>query len=121
MMCDADRSGILTINEMPNAMATLGFNLDMNPSGSFYTFLKAHDFDKSGRFSLDIFIAMVRPDQRRSRLAPPAIPLTCRERPALDRLPASQYVTLFNAQRVHMRLASITGPQLSFDVRRSFE
>ena len=84
MMCDADRSGILTINEMPNALATLGFRLDMSPTGSFYTFLKSFDFDKSGRFSRDLFIAM--------------------------------YVSLFNAQRVHQRLAPMAGPQFTFDV-----
>ncbi len=36
----------------------LGFQLDQSPNGSFYTFLKSYDFDKSGRFSQDIFIAM---------------------------------------------------------------
>ena len=55
---DADRSQILTLNEMPQAFAMLGFQLDMSPNGSFYSFLKQHDFDKSGRFTQDIFIAM---------------------------------------------------------------
>ena len=81
---DRDNSRILTLNEMPQAMAMLGFQLDMSPNGSFYSFLKQHDFDKSGRFTQDIFIAM--------------------------------YVTLVNAQRVHMRLAPMAGPALSFDV-----
>ena len=58
VQCDADRSGILTINEMPGAFATLGFQLDMSPNGSFYSFLKSYDFDKSGRFDQGIFIAM---------------------------------------------------------------
>ena len=74
---DADRSGILTINEMPGAIMSLGFQLDMAPTGSFYTFLKSYDFDKSGRFSQPIFIAMYvalvnaqRVHQRISPMAP---------------------------------------------------
>jgi len=55
---DADRSGVLTLNEIAPALQRLGFNLDMSPSGSFYTLLKSFDFDKSGRFSQDIFIAI---------------------------------------------------------------
>ena len=56
--CDVDRSGVLTLNELPQALQRLGFNLDMAPNGSFYTLCKAHDFDKSGRFGQDVFIAM---------------------------------------------------------------
>lgn len=43
---DVDRSGILTINEVAPALQRLGFNLDMSPTGSFYTLLKSFDFDK---------------------------------------------------------------------------
>lgn len=78
MAADADRSGILTINEMPQALANLGFQLDMSPNGSFYTFLKSYDFDKSGRFSQDLFIAMyvalVNAQRVHQRLAPMAGP-----------------------------------------------
>ena len=80
---DRDRSGILTLNEVGPAFQSLGYRLDMSPTGSFYSLCKSFDFDKSGRFSHDIFIAM--------------------------------YVTLFNAQRVHQRLAP-SNPALSFDV-----
>jgi hypothetical protein len=50
VQADADRSGVLTLNEMPAALAMLGFQLDMAPQGSFYTFCKSYDFTKQGRF-----------------------------------------------------------------------
>ena len=58
MQADRDRSGILTLDEIVGAIGSLGFRLDLAPNGSFYTFIKSYDFDKSGRFSIDIFIAM---------------------------------------------------------------
>ena len=72
-MLYADRSGVLTLNELPQALQRLGFNLDMAPNGSFYTLCKAHDFDKSGRFGQDVFIAMyvTLTNARRVRAAQP--------------------------------------------------
>ena len=55
---DIDRSGTLDLNELGRAMQAFGFQLDMSPQGSFYSFLKSYDFDKSGRFDINIFIAM---------------------------------------------------------------
>ena len=46
---DADRSGILTLNELAPAVNALGIRLDMSPNGSFYNFAKSFDFDKSAK------------------------------------------------------------------------
>ena len=118
IQCDADRSGILTLNEMPSAIATLGFQLDMSPNGSFYSLCKGFDFDKSGRFDVNIFIAMARrPEHNRAAASPAVGPLSRRlvrrSRRRVVLLP--QYVTLVNAQRVHARMQPML-PTLTFDV-----
>ena len=46
------------LNELAPALQQLGFTLDMQPNGSFYTMCKSFDFTKQGMFSLDIFVAM---------------------------------------------------------------
>uniref|UniRef100_A0A7S2NAI7 EF-hand domain-containing protein n=1 Tax=Haptolina brevifila TaxID=156173 RepID=A0A7S2NAI7_9EUKA len=58
MNADCDRSGVLDLLELAGAFESLGFTLDKAPTGSFYTYCKSYDFDKSGRFSKEVFIAM---------------------------------------------------------------
>eukprot|EP00325_Prymnesiales_sp_UTEX-LB-985_P021409 CAMPEP_0174732480 /NCGR_PEP_ID=MMETSP1094-20130205/59489_1 /TAXON_ID=156173 /ORGANISM="Chrysochromulina brevifilum, Strain UTEX LB 985" /LENGTH=170 /DNA_ID=CAMNT_0015934999 /DNA_START=30 /DNA_END=542 /DNA_ORIENTATION=+ len=54
---DRDRSGFLDLREMASSFQTLGISLDMSPDGSFYSYCKSFDFDKKGRFNIDVFIA----------------------------------------------------------------
>jgi Ca2+-binding EF-hand superfamily protein len=55
---DADKNNFLDLNEIFNALTTLGFELDRSPGGAFYTLCQSYDFDRRGVIQLDSFIAM---------------------------------------------------------------
>ena len=56
---DHDRSNLLDLNEIFNGLTSLGYQLDRQPGGSFYTLCQSYDFDRKGVIALDSFIAMV--------------------------------------------------------------
>ena len=55
---DRNRSGQLDLNEIFAALQQLGYNLDRQPGGAFYTLCQSYDYDRKGVIGLDSFIAM---------------------------------------------------------------
>tara|TARA_B110001452_G_scaffold267197_1_gene276169 strand:+ start:400 stop:768 length:369 start_codon:yes stop_codon:yes gene_type:complete len=55
---DRDRSGVLDLEEMYQALIALGYTLDKQPGGAYYTLCQSYDFDRSGKFKFEIFVAM---------------------------------------------------------------
>lgn len=54
LQADADRSGYLTLPQVHNAITTAGFQLDET---SFYAACQSFDVERTGKFSLDYFLA----------------------------------------------------------------
>jgi len=50
---DRDRSGVLDLEEMYQALIALGYTLDKQPGGAYYTLCQSYDFDRSGKFKFD--------------------------------------------------------------------
>ena len=55
---DRDRRGVLDLNELHQAFAAMGYQLDRAPGGSYYTLCQSFDHDRCGKFSLERFVAM---------------------------------------------------------------
>ena len=55
---DRQRTNQLDLNEIFAALQQLGYNLDRQPGGAFYTLCQSYDYDRTGAIALDSFIAM---------------------------------------------------------------
>lgn len=55
---DVQRSNSLDLERVYAALAQLGYTLDKQPGGAFYTLCQSFDFDLRGIISLDTFVAM---------------------------------------------------------------
>ena len=65
---DAGRSGRLGLPQVHQALVALGFDLDMQPAGAFYTLVRSYDFDSGGAIGLEAFVALVVQLQNARRL-----------------------------------------------------
>ena len=52
-------SPTIGLMQVQQALAALGYQLDMAPSGAFYKLCESFDFDQTGRIGVDAFLAMV--------------------------------------------------------------
>ena len=55
---DAGRTNSLDLERVYAALTQLGYTLDKQPGGAFYTLCQSFDFDLRGLISLDSFVAM---------------------------------------------------------------
>jgi len=56
---DVARTNTLDLERVYSALCQLGYTLDKQPGGPFYTLCQSYDFDMRGLISLDSFVAMV--------------------------------------------------------------